>query len=196
MRKHTPARPSRFLTTSDRNKDLLLLHPRSPRPVDPPRDSPPPHVCESPFSLVHAQTDTPAVEKFRGIGDAHFHDLRTYLPTYPSASTHPERKVPTLCACIVSTAASPTRGSLANDLRDGQRTVGNKNNRKRKERAWPTRSEHSLHNFIGRAGDIVAEINKVNEVAGWNVFPRRCALCILASVRSRSSSLLQLQLYG
>lgn len=64
--------------------------------------------------------------------------------------------------------ATPTQGSSANDLRNGQRIVGNKNNRKRKERMWPTLNG-SVHNFIGRVESIVPEVNKVNGIAGQNV---------------------------
>lgn len=63
---------------------------------------------------------------------------------------------------------TPTQGSSANDLRDGQRIVGNKNNRKRKERMWPTLNG-SVHNFIGRAESIIPEVNKLNGIAGQNV---------------------------
>lgn len=62
---------------------------------------------------------------------------------------------------------TPTQGSSANDLRDGQRIVGNKNNRKRKERMWPTLNG-SVHNFIGRAESIVPEINKVYKRNYWS----------------------------
>lgn len=124
-------------------------------------------VYGTPFSLVYAPTNTLAVEKFRGIGDAHPHDLPTY-PVYPARA----KSTGLTCVYCFDRGTPYTQGSLANDLlRDGQRIVWNKNNRKRKARAWPTTpSALAAHNFIGRAVSIVPEINQVNEVAGRNVF--------------------------
>lgn len=62
---------------------------------------------------------------------------------------------------------TPTQESSANDLRDGQRIVGNKNNRKHKECRRPT-PEWSLHNFIGYAKSIVPEVNIL-----WTKLPVR-----------------------
>lgn len=72
-----------------------------------------------------------------------------------------------MCAYCVG-HGTPTQESSANDLQNGQRIVGNKNNRKRKEHRRPT-SEWSLHNFIGRAKSIVPKVNTVDEVAGQNI---------------------------
>lgn len=72
-----------------------------------------------------------------------------------------------MCAYCVG-HGTPTQESSANDLQNGQRIVGNKNNRKRKEHRRPT-PEWSLHNFIGRAKSIVPKVNTVDEVAGQNI---------------------------
>lgn len=78
-------------------------------------------------------------------------------------------KTPGPYVCVLPRSRQPLSGDLsANDLRDGQRIVGNKNNRKRKGcvRVYGLPCELPVHNFTGRAEGLVREVNKVDEAAG------------------------------
>jgi len=73
--------------------------------------------------------------------------------------------------CKFSVAASPCAGiTSVNDLREGRKVVGNKNNRKCKRCVRFCPAVLPAHNFIDRAESIVPEVNKANEIAGQNVF--------------------------
>lgn len=97
----------------------------------------------------------------------------TYLSCVPTPTEKTRPYIHVLFRSRLTFKQDPS----ANDLRDGQRIVGNKNNRKRNECVcvylcvWSTLNCQCITLLAAPEG-LVLEVNKVDEAAGQNV----CAL--------------------